>query len=176
LPTGRAVSQTLSVMIVVAVILAAFGGYVVGTNSQAALSSQPPSTEIVTLTVTQTVVTIQVVTYHPPSQQTSGKLISLTEYITGYDVEIDTVVLYVQSSTTYTCFEGTAEVAQTSTATVLPVLVNVSGVLTISVATVESNTVNGTTTTTITSSFPLTTQVTTIDNSTVTTTECAVVS
>ena len=168
--TSRAIGQVLSLVIVIAVILAAFLGYVIGESNQ----NEPTSTVLSTVTTTSyslisTTITVTILV----SNSTIGQVLTLTEYVTDYAMQTYTVILYSQSSTTYTCYAGTASYGVTGGATSFA-LENTTGLFTsVTVATVYSTVNNGITTTTITGSYPLTTYATTGNGSTTTITTCA---
>lgn len=132
-----AISQILSIVIIVAVIAAAFGGYAIGSTN---------------------------------NKVTPSSLITLTENVNQYYLQTDTVVLYSQSSTTYTCSEGTVYVSPIYS-TSFDVR-NISGAFQATITTVTSSSPNSVVTTTLSRYFPLTTYTSTINNSTYSTTEC----
>lgn len=133
----NAISQILAVVIVVAVILAAFGGYEY--RAVSSRSSPIPAT-------------------------------TLIEYVTNYFSQTDTVILYNQSSTTYTCTVGTVYASPASTTSF--VVENITGKFFTTITTITSSAPNQVSTTTITGYYPLTTYTTKSGNTTVTSTMC----
>jgi hypothetical protein len=140
------------------------------TTSTQTLVQNQTTTQFETTTATRLVnfTTTSYITSLP----TGGGILTLTEYVTDYEQQTNTVILYVQSSTTYVCFVGTASLG----VTMGPISIaseNATGVFSsLTVTTMYSTVDNGITTTTITGSYPLVTYTTTISNSTVVTTEC----
>ena len=156
LVSRSAISRVASVVIVVLIIAAAFGGYSVGSVNQRT------STYTTTLSA-QTITT-----------STGGRTVTLTEHITYYGIYTYTYEVYSTSSSTYTCAIGTVGLNPYSSSTSLEP-VNVTGSFTATVKTVAIQTVTGTTSIfRSTSSYPLGTTVTTVGNSTVTTTTCVI--
>ncbi len=170
MPTSRAISKVLSIVVVIAIILVAFLGYAVGATTQRASTYTASSTVTTTsYSLNSTTITVtKLVTY-----SASGQVLTLTEYVTDYDLQTDTEVLYSQSSTTYSCFVGTVSLGVTSSTSSFG-LENATGVFTsVTVTTVYSLAGSGLTTTTITGSYPLTTYATTSDGSSITLTTCS---
>lgn len=167
---ARAISQSLSVVLVIGIIVAAFAGYVAGSSGGqrvTEIATTPPADTVTTTasliyptTVTDTITSID-----------NGHVITFTKYIVVYNVEVDTEVIYVQSSTTYTCMVGTANLFNASTTTSFASTGNASGIFSATITTVHLVDVSYTTTT-VTGIFPLVTNTITTNGSTSTTTFC----
>ncbi len=136
------------------------------------LTKTETTTSLQTVIQNHTTTSLETTTSYVTSLPAGGGILTLTEYVTDYEQQTNTVVLYVYSSTTYTCYVGTAYLGVTRGA-ISFALENTTGVFTsVTVTTMYSTIDNGITTTTVTGSYPLITYTTTSDNSTVTTTGC----
>ncbi|MDG6907214.1 MAG: hypothetical protein JRN20_15680, partial [Nitrososphaerota archaeon] len=85
--TSKTISRILSILIVIVIIVAAFSGFAVGAVSQRQPYSQPSTftttvygSNTTTLTITKSV-----------TPSAGGRIVTLSEYITDYDLQIDTV-------------------------------------------------------------------------------------
>jgi uncharacterized membrane protein len=166
----RAFTQTISIAIVIAIVVAAFAGYFVGYASQKEPISTRASAETITtyVLIPTTLMSTTTVVQTPPGEH----VITLTEEVTRYGTETYTVVIYPLSETTYRCLVGTAQIVFANATTSLRPVENVSGTFVGTATTVNSMSVVSTTTETITSSYPLTSYVSTSGGSTFTTTTC----
>jgi len=168
---SKAIGRALSVVMVIAIVLAAFLGYAVGASNL----RESISTVLSTMTITSNSLNSTTITVTKlASYSTNDQILTLTEYIIeNYTLQTDTVILYSQSSTTYTCLVGTASLGITRSTSSFA-LENATGVFTsVTVTTVYSIGGSGLTTTTITGSYPLTTYVTTNNGSTTAVTTCS---
>ena len=189
LVSKSAISRVASIVVVILIILVAFGGYAFGSfnqkptlsHTETVYSTQTvPTTRTLIITNTNgTTLTVFVTNASSPSTlkittSSNGKLVTLTEYVvTEYCCET-TYVLYSVSSVSYTCVVGTlAYHIVTISTSFVPYELNTTGTFSATVTTISTQTNVSPSITTVTESFPLTTYVTSSNGSTTTITTCS---
>lgn len=180
LPTSRAISRALSILIVVVVVAAAFGGYLAGSHptpmpnvstvtktEQSINTIENNYTLTVPFTTTRTVTTIE-------TNSGNETLVTLTEYVYGYFVNVVTQDIFSNSSATFSCIINPTRTGfPVDVTTSIAPLKNVTGTVSVTLTTTFSVTSTTTSTTTVSVQFPLTTSVTTQNGSTETVTTCS---